>query len=108
TEEVESLLERARELGASDEALSDDVVATWLRAEAGLLEASRDASVRLEGEGDDARLILNVSIEHAAAALAGAGRRAAPLARHHAEQPKAVVDRPKGIPRISRPERERE
>lgn len=105
-DDVAGLLERAAELGASTEPPEDEVVATWLRAEAGLLEASRAASVRLEGSGEDARLVLEVPITDAAAALAGAGRRAAPLARHHAEQPKAVVDRPKGVPRISTLERD--
>lgn len=104
--EVQALVARAAELGASAEVPSDDVVATWLRAEAGLLEASRDSVVHLRGSGDDARLILEVPVSDSASALAAAGRRAAPLARHHAEQPKDVVDRPRGVPRISRLERD--
>jgi len=104
--EVEALVARATELGASAEVPSDDTVATWLRAEAGLLEASRDAVVHLRGSGDDARLILEIPVSDSASALAAAGRRAAPLARHHAEQPKDVVDRPRGMPRISRLERD--
>lgn len=106
--EVEALLRRADELGLASEVPTDDVVATWMRAEAGLLEACPDAVVRLRGHGDGARLVLEVPVADAAAALAGAGRREAPLARHHAEQPKDIVDRPKGIPRISRLEREAE
>lgn len=108
TDEVEALVARAEELEAITEPPAEDVVAMWLRAEAGLLEASPEAAVHLRGEGDSAQLVMEVPILDAAAALAAAGRRAAPFARQHAEAPKDVVDRPKGMPRISRLERERE
>ncbi|HEY8431337.1 MAG TPA: hypothetical protein VIL20_23315 [Sandaracinaceae bacterium] len=104
-EEAEALRDRgAARIGGADPA-PDDVVAVWMRAEAGLLEASPDAAVRLRGAGGEERLVLEVPVASAAAALAGVGRRAAPLAREQAEQPRTVVDRPKGVPRLSRLER---
>lgn len=101
-DEVESLLRRGAELAGSADPVSDDVVATWMRAEAGLLEGSADAAVRLRGD----RLVLEIPIGEAPAGLAAVGRRSAPLAREQAQAPKSVVDRPKGVPRLSRLERD--
>lgn len=100
-EEADTLRARGAELIGA-EPCSEDVVATWMRAEAGLLEGSADAAVHLRGE----RLVLEVPVAQAAVGLAGAGRRSAPLAREQAEQPQTVVDRPKGVPRLSRLERD--
>jgi hypothetical protein len=68
-----------------------------MRAEAGLLEAAPESRVRLRGE----TLLLEVPFARAAQALAGAGRRAAPLAKQSSE-PEVVIDRPKGVPPLSR------
>ncbi len=101
-DEVEALLQRGAELAGDTAPASDDVVATWMRAESGLLEGSPDAVVRLRG----GRLFLEIPIDSAPAGLAAVGRRSAPLAREQAQAPKSVVDRPKGVPRISRLERD--
>lgn len=76
---------------------NDEVVATWMRAEAGLLEAIPDGAVRLV----DGQLVLAIPVESAPAALAGMGRRAAPLAKDETGARTQVVDRPKGVRRIS-------
>ena len=75
------------------ERLSEAEIAVWMRAEAGLLEASEAGRVRLSGD----RLVISVPIEQAARALACAGRREAPLAEVDLG-PQAVVDRPRGVP----------
>lgn len=97
--DAERLVGRGRERIGSAEPVSDEIVATWMRAEAGALEAcGPSASVRLRGE----RLVIELPIQDAPAALSAMGRRATPLAREQAEAPTTVVDRPKGVPRISR------
>jgi hypothetical protein len=97
--EADRLTARGAEVVGSAEPASEDVVAAWMRAEAGALEGGGpDAAVRLRGE----RLVVDLPVEQAAAALSSMGRRATPLAREQAEAPKTVVDRPKGVPRISR------
>lgn len=106
-------LERASELlargaarwGSADPA-PEEVVAGWMRAEAGLLEASPAGVARLQGAPGEERLVLEVSMADAPVALAAVGRRAAPLAREQAQPQKDVVDRPKGLPRLSRLERD--
>jgi hypothetical protein len=98
-DEAERLVAQGAEVVGSAEPASDEVVATWMRAEAGALEGcGPEASVRLRGE----RLVVELPIDDAPAALSSMGRRATPLAREQAEAPKTVVDRPKGVPRISR------
>lgn len=72
--------------------LSDAEIAVWMRAEAGMLEASEEARVRYTND----RLVLSVPIEVAAHALAAAGRREAPL-EHMALGTETVVDRPRGV-----------
>ncbi len=101
-DEAEALLRRGAELAGSADAAPDEVVATWMRAESGLLEGSPDAVVRLR----QGRLVLEVPLEGAAAGLAAVGWRSAPLAREQEKAPRSVVDRPKGVPRISRLERD--
>ncbi|HJL18744.1 MAG TPA: hypothetical protein RMH99_23990 [Sandaracinaceae bacterium LLY-WYZ-13_1] len=97
--EAERLAARGAERVGSAEPASDEVVATWMRAEAGALEGcGPDVAVRLRGE----RLVIDLPVAEAPAALSQIGRRATPLAREQAEAPKTVVDRPKGVPRISR------
>jgi hypothetical protein len=103
-EEATQLRERGAALSGSSEPASEDVVAVWMRAEAGLLESSPDACVRLRGAPGAERLVLEVPIHDAAAALSNVGRRATPVAREHANQPSSEVYRPKGVPR---PKRER-
>lgn len=105
-EEAAALREEGAARTGGAEPAPDDVVAAWMRAEAGLLEASPEASARLLGRSGEERLVLEVPVAEAAPALAAAGRRAAPLAREQAEQPQTVVDRPKGVPRLSRLERD--
>jgi len=78
------------------ERLSEAEIAVWMRAEAGLLEASDAGRVRLSGD----RLVLSVPIEDAARALACAGRREAPLAEV-ALGPQEVLDRPRGVPSMA-------
>jgi hypothetical protein len=76
--------------------LSEAEIAVWMRAEAGLLEASEDGRVRFNKD----RLVLSVPIEDAARALAFAGRREAPLAEVPLG-PQEVLDRPRGVPSMS-------
>jgi len=102
---ADALTEKGAELTGSAEPASDDVVATWMRAEAGLIEAlgtDSAAAVRLRGAAGEETLGFDVPAGAAAAALAAMGRRAAPVAREQAQAPKTVVDRPKGVRRISR------
>jgi hypothetical protein len=105
-ERAEALRTRGAEGIGGMEPASDDVVAAWMRAEAGLLEATPTGIVRLRGAPGQERLVLEVPIADAAAGLAAVGRRSAPLARERAQTPKSVVDRPKGLPRLSRLERD--
>lgn len=79
------------------EPATDETIATWMRAEAGLLEAVPDGAVRLR----DDTLELSLPVARAPAALAGMGRRAAPLAKDETGTQGTVVDRPKGVRRIS-------
>lgn len=79
------------------EPANEEAVATWMRAEAGLLEAVPDGAVRLV----DGQLVIVLPIESAPAALTGMGRRAAPLAKDEIGGRTHVVDRPKGVRRIS-------
>lgn len=77
--------------------LPERVIATFLRTEAGLLEVDATAFARWNGE----RLVLELGLASAAAALAAVGRRCAPLAQDQADEgPRA--DR---APRRERPER---
>jgi hypothetical protein len=105
-ERAEALRARGAEQIGGAEPASDDVVATWMRAEAGLLEASPTGVARLRGAPGRERLVLEVPVTDAAVGLAAVGRRSAPLAREQAQTPKSVVDRPKGLPRLSRLERD--
>lgn len=94
--------EGARTVGGLEPA-TEEVVAVWMRAEAGAIEAcGDDAVVHLRGE----RLVVDLPADEAPAALSAIGRRATPLAREQAEAPRSVVDRPKGVPRLSRIERD--
>lgn len=103
--------ERARELVAQGAAsievpaqIADEAeIALWMRAEAGLLEISPDAKASIRG----GRLVLDLPVARAAEALAGVGRRAAPMARPPTG-PSTMVDRPKGVPRLSTLERTRD
>ena len=70
--------------------------------EAGLLEAHPEGAVRGRGAGDALTLTIEVPVDRAAPALAAMGRRATPLAREQAETPDSVVDRPKGVQKLSR------
>ncbi len=75
------------------ERLSEAELAVWMRAEAGVLEAAEHARVRLFS----GNLVVTVPIEWAAAALAAAGRREAPLAEVPMGE-HSVMDRPRGVP----------
>lgn len=93
---VRRLADAGRTALGLPERLSEAEIAVWMRAEAGLLEASEDGRVRLSGD----RLVLSVPIELAAAALACAGRREAPLADVPLG-PQEVLDRPRGVPSMT-------
>lgn len=102
-EQAEALALRGAETVGSREPASEEVVAAWMRAEAGAIEGcGPDAIVRLRKD----RLVIDLPIDQANTALSAIGFRATPLAREQAEAPKTVVDRPKGVPRISRLERD--
>jgi hypothetical protein len=93
----------ARRAGAatvgSDAPAEEELVATWMRAEAGLVEAcGADAAVHLVGD----RLVFSVPVADAPNALSAMGRRATPLAKDQAQPTKSVVDRPQGMPRLSK------
>lgn len=77
------------------EPVSEELVALWMRAEAGLAEAGAGA-VRLR----DGKLCFELDPALAPAALANAGRRAAPLAKDETGKTETVVDRPRGVRRI--------
>ena len=72
--------------------LTDAEIAVWMRAESGVLEGSPDAHVHLIGD----RLELSVPMERAPQALAGAGRRSAPMTRQEMGK-ETIVDRPRGV-----------
>ena len=97
--EAEALRDEGVATVGSAEPAPEPLVAVWMRAEAGAVEAlGPDAAVRLEGD----TLRFALPAEAAPSALAAMGRRAAPLARDRAEAPDHVVDRPKGVPKLSR------
>lgn len=98
-EEAVALRDEGAAVVGSAEPASDELVAAWVRAEAGLIEACGfGAAVRLVGE----EFVVRVPTAQASEALASMGRRSAPLARDRQEAPETVVDRPKGVPRLSR------
>lgn len=102
-EEATQLRDEGAAIIGTAEAASDELVALWMRAEAGLVEAAGvGGAVRLEGSEGAERLVFQIGIEEAPDALANMGRRAAPLAREAADAPRSVVDRPAGVPRLSR------
>lgn len=91
-----ALAETGRQALQLPERLSEAEIAVWMRAEAGLLEASEGGRVRLSG----GRLVLSIPIDDAAFALACAGRREAPLAEVPIG-PTTVLDRPRGVPSLT-------
>ncbi|HBQ14517.1 MAG: hypothetical protein RLP09_25145 [Sandaracinaceae bacterium] len=98
-EEAIALRDEGAETVGSVEPASDELVASWVRAEAGLIEACGfGAAVRLVGDA----FVITVPSAQASEALASMGRRAAPLVRDQEGAPKTVVDRPKGVPRLSK------
>ena len=101
--EADALAAKGAECVGGLEPAPEEVVAAWMRAEAGAIEASGDAA-RVHLRND--RLVIDLPVEGAPAAMAAIGRRATPLAREQAEAEKTVVDRPKGVPRLSRIERD--
>jgi hypothetical protein len=92
-EKARALAAQGREELGLPERLSEAEIAVWMRAEAGVLEASESGRVRLES----GRLVVSVAIEWAAHALAAAGRREAPL-ENVAMGQHSVLDRPRGVP----------
>ena len=80
------------------EAMTEADIAVWLRAEAGVRESSRDATV----EVTKGVLTITMPLEQAAEVLAAVGFREAPIARAAKEGqgpgPRTVVDRPAGVP----------
>lgn len=92
------LRDRGAETVGSAELAPEPLIATWMRAEAGMIEAlGPTAAVRLVGE----HLRFEIPHDRAPMALAAMGRRAAPLAREQAEAPDSIVHRPKGVPPLS-------
>lgn len=75
------------------ESLSERTVALWMRTEAGLLEASKDASVHLRVDGEETRFVMTLPTESAATALCGVGRRASPMARPPQGEPSGRAPR---------------
>lgn len=91
--EARALERRGREeLGLPDR-LKPAEIAVWMRAEAGMLEVRAGGRVGYK----DGRLRIEVSIEHAADALAAAGRREAPMTKVPMG-PDTMMDRPAGVP----------
>ncbi len=84
------------------EPITEELAALWMRTEAGLALAGAGA-VRLR----DGKLCFELDPALAPAALANAGRRAAPLAKDETGQEEIVVDRPRGVRRIVENEPER-
>lgn len=99
--------EAMRDEGGGAEPPPEELLALWMRVEAGVVEAAgHEGAVRLRG----GRICFDLDPETAAAALANVGRRAAPLAKDAFEPARTVVDRPEGVPRLStleRPKRKR-
>ncbi|HHH31210.1 MAG TPA: hypothetical protein ENK57_23075 [Polyangiaceae bacterium] len=85
----------ANELRGDAEPLNEELVALWMRVEAGLAEANAGA-VRLR----DGKLCFELDPERAPAALANVGRRAAPLAHDETGAKEVIVDRPRGVRKI--------
>jgi hypothetical protein len=98
---AQALLARGKELLGASGASSEEIVATWMRAEAGALEGHADAAVRFRRGS----LAFEIPIDAVPAALNGMGRRAAPIAREQAAAPKSVIDRPKSA-RMPKPPRD--
>lgn len=92
-ERARALVTQGREELGLPERISEAEIAVWMRAEAGVLEASEGGRVTLH----DGRLTITVPIEQAAHALAAAGRREAPL-ENVAMGQHSVLDRPRGVP----------
>ena len=103
-ERAEALRDEAAAAIGGAEVASEPVIAVWMRAEAGLLEACgvTAPAVGLRGAPGDERLVFEVPIDRAPDALSQMGRRATPLAREQADAPDSVVDRPKGVGKLSR------
>lgn len=59
----------------------DRVIATWIRAEAGLIEAGSQCRVELHGEGPDSRFVITVGAERADLFLAEIGKRVVALSK---------------------------
>ncbi|MFK7987045.1 MAG: hypothetical protein AB8I08_13555 [Sandaracinaceae bacterium] len=98
-ERAASLLAEGAKTVGSHEPAPETLVALWMRAEAGLIEGvGWQGSVRLV----DGELRFALPVENAALALSGMGRRATPLAKEQAEALEDVVDRPKGVQRLSK------
>jgi len=95
--------EDANALRGEPEALDDEEIAVWVRAEAGLVEVDAGAVRQRDG-----KLCFELEPELATAALAAVGRRMAPLARDETGQKETVVDRPRGVRRIIDPNEEPE
>jgi len=94
--------EELRAEGGGGEPPNEELVALWMRAEAGVvLAVGESGAVRLR----DGKICFELDPETAPAALANMGRRAAPLAKDAAEQARTMVDRPEGMPRLSKLER---
>lgn len=85
----------AEALRGDVETISDELIALWMRTEAGLALANAGA-VRLR----DGKICFELDPEVAPAALANVGRRAAPLAADETGREEIVVDRPRGVRRI--------
>lgn len=73
--------DEARALTGPVEPASDEAVAVWLRAEAALLEAGLDATVRLVVHDGGERLEFDAPVTGAPRAVAAIARRLAPLGR---------------------------
>jgi len=87
--------EKANALRGDVEALEDEAVALWMRAEAGMAEAKAGAA-----RWRDGKLCLELDPATAPAALANIGRRAAPLAKEETGASETVVERPRGVRRM--------
>ncbi len=101
--EARELKARGAELIGSADPAPDELIASWMRAEAGLLEGNADGVVHLRGPRGSERLVLEIPAADAPTALSAVGRRLAPIARDQAENVDTVLDRAKGARRIERP-----
>lgn len=91
-----------REAGDVRGPLSEELLALWVRAEAGIvLAAGSSGAVRFRA----GKLCFELDPDTAPAALANMGRRAAPLAKEASEPLESLLDRPPGVPRLSKLER---